>query len=202
MLLAFSAVQAADAVVRVFDREGRPIAGVVVTLNGSAPSRAMTSAAVMDQVDQRFVPFILPVRVGTAVTFPNSDTIAHQVYSFSQAKRFELGLYRGRPYPPVTFDKHGIVVLGCNIHDRMIGYVYVTDATAFGKTDARGEWHASVPSGHYEVELWSPLLGRGEPDLKRSVQLVDTPSNVLEFRLTRAMRSEPSAPRDPKIRDY
>lgn len=157
----------------------------------------------MDQIDQRFVPFVLPVRTGTAVTFPNSDSIAHQVYSFSPSKRFELGLYRGRPYPPVVFDKPGIVVLGCNIHDKMIGYVYVTDAPEFGKTDEQGMWRSgALGAGHYEVEVWSPLLARDEPSLARAIELTDAKPGELEVHLTRALRPEPRPQRDAKIRDY
>ena len=70
--------------------------------------------------------------------FPNNDTVSHQVYSFSAAKRFQLPLYKGEVHPPVTFDRPGLVVLGCNIHDVMVGYIYVTDAPYFGKTDREG----------------------------------------------------------------
>lgn len=213
-MLAFSTSDAAGLVVRVLDRDGRPASGLVITVQGGNAAPATTAAvpataaapalaATMDQLDQRFVPFVLPVRTGTAVTFPNSDSIAHQVYSFSPTKRFELGLYRGRPYPPVVFDKPGIVVLGCNIHDKMIGYVYVTDATEFGKTDEKGAWHSSVlAAGRYGVEVWSPLLARDEPSLKRTIELTEVTPGEVELRLTRPLRPEPRPQPDAKIRDY
>ena len=75
------------------------------------------------------------VGVGTRVEFPNNDSVSHQVYSFSPAKRFQLPLYKGEIHPPVTFDQPGLVVLGCNIHDSMVGYIYVTDAPYFGTTE-------------------------------------------------------------------
>ena len=81
---------------------------------------------------------ILVIHTGTPVDFPNSDNVADQVYSFSPAKRFQLSLYRGHVYPPLIFDQGGLVVLGCNIHDNMLGYIYVTPSPYFGKTGVSG----------------------------------------------------------------
>ena len=74
------------------------------------------------------------------ISFPNSDTVRHQVYSFSPVKRLELPLYRGKPFAPQAFDVAGVVTIGCNIHDSMRAYVYVVDAQYFGRTDATGIW--------------------------------------------------------------
>lgn len=203
MAFAFELASAAQVEVRVLDRDGHPADGLVVTLHGAASERRAAASAVMDQIDQRFVPFVLPVHVGTAVTFPNSDAVAHQVYSFSPAKRFELGLYRGRPHPPVIFDQPGIVVLGCNIHDKMIGYVFVTDAGEFGKTNEQGEWRsATLPAGEYRIEIWSPRFARGEKNLVQSLSLAENTIQRLQFRLTKALRIAPHGQSDPKIRDY
>ena len=105
----------------------------------------------MDQVDRAFAPDLLVIPVGSTVEFPNSDSVSHQIYSFSPAKRFQLPLYRGKPYPPVHFDQAGVVTLGCNIHDEMLAYVLVTDAPYFGRTEAGGTWSVEVPRGHYRV---------------------------------------------------
>ena len=105
---------------------------------------------------------MLAVRTGTSVSFPNSDDIRHQVYSFSPAKRFELRLYQGTPSEPVLFDKPGLVVLGCNIHDWMLGYIYVTDDPWFAVSDEHGRAAiADLPAGRYAVTLWHP----GSPQL-------------------------------------
>jgi hypothetical protein len=93
------------------------------------------------------------------VSFPNRDDIRHQVYSFSPAKRFELRLYKGTPSEPVLFDKPGLVVLGCNIHDWMVGYIYVTDDPWFAVSDATGTLHLdALPAGRYQVTLWHPQM--------------------------------------------
>ena len=182
-VIAFS-IARAEAVhvdVRVLDKSARPVSGIVVTMHGPSTGapKATASTAIMDQIEQRFLPFVLPVRVGTPVRFPNSDSVAHQVYSFSQPKRFELGLYRGKPHAPVVFDKPGIVVLGCNIHDKMVGYIYVTDAAYFGKTSGQGAWRAdgrTVPLV-FTVPVMSPVAGCAHP--RRSFtqsHLIDTPT--------------------------
>ena len=104
------------------------------------------------------------VVVGTAVTFPNRDNIRHHVYSFSPAKRFELPLYSGTPAAPVVFDKPGAVVLGCNIHDWMLGYVYVLPTPYFARTGEDGKGRiGDVPAGAYEARVWHPRL-RAEPE--------------------------------------
>jgi plastocyanin len=158
---------AADLQIRAQGPDRLPLAGLVVWLQ---PQNDKSSAApampavpwVMDQIDMRFDPEVLVVPVGARVSFPNSDKVAHQVYSFSPAKRFSLGLYRGKRYPPVDFSKPGLVVLGCNIHDAMVGYIYVAESPYFGKSDESGVVQLSgVPAGNYVVKAWSPRF-KGE----------------------------------------
>jgi plastocyanin len=96
------------------------------------------ASAVVDQVHKHFVPRVSVIRTGTAVTFPNSDNIRHQVYSLSDAKKFTLKLYAGSPKVEVLFDKPGLVVLGCNIHDSMVAFVAVVDTPYFGKVPDSG----------------------------------------------------------------
>jgi len=116
---------------------------------------AKSQHAVVDQIDKTFVPQIAVVQTGTAVEFPNSDNIRHQVYSFSPAKVFTLKLYSGRPSAPVVFDKPGLVVLGCNIHDNMLGYVLSVDTPWFARSAAPGTAKiADVPAGSYDVFAW------------------------------------------------
>ena len=104
-----------------------------------------------------FVPHVLIVQAGTSVLFPNNDVVSHHVYSFSDAKAFEFPLYKGNAHPPLLFEKPGLVVLGCNIHDGMLGYVVVVDTPHFAKTDEQGVARIDgVPSGDYVVAAWTP----------------------------------------------
>jgi plastocyanin len=144
---------------------GKPLpdAAVVLEPAGSAApaprNRAHAAAhVVIEQRGQEFAPYVTVVQTGTAVDFPNNDTVRHHVYSFSQPKRFEIKLYAGKPGQPITFDKPGEVVIGCNIHDWMEAYVLVVESPYFGKTGADGQVRiANLPAGRYRVQLWHPL---------------------------------------------
>lgn len=144
--------------IQMLDQSGKPLPDAVVTLQGPVGQPAGLLKADMDQRSQQFAPHVLAVHTGTPIKFPNSDNIRHQVYSFSPAKRFELRLYEGTPSDPVLFDKPGVVVLGCNIHDWMLGYVFVTDDPRFGVTDASGQLTLDVPAGVYHATLWHPQV--------------------------------------------
>src|ERR1700691_1205804 len=122
---------------------------------GAAPPASSDTASI-DQINKRFVPRVSVVRTGTSITFPNSDQIRHQVYSFSPAKEFTLKLYAGSPKVAVVFDKPGLVVLGCNIHDSMVAFVGVVDSPYFAKTSASGNAVLNLPPGHYRLRVWHP----------------------------------------------
>jgi plastocyanin len=139
--------------------DGTAISGAVVALRSLDAKRAAAAPVdgVMDQRDRAFVPHVLIVPVGSRVNFPNSDTVSHQVYSFSPVKKFQLPLYRGHPNPPVIFDRVGIVTLGCNIHDQMRAYVFVTDGQYSGRTGLLGVWTGQdIAPGEYTAQIWHP----------------------------------------------
>jgi len=206
-VMAFAVASAHGAVlsVSVLDGRNQPVADAVVTVTASSatPLQApITTPQVMDQLNLAFVPGVLVVRAGTAVVFPNSDTVAHQVYSFSPTKRFELGLYRGHPHQPVVFDHPGVVVLGCNIHDNMVGYIFVTDAKYFGKSDQDGMWRDDVvPAAHYEVAVWSARLSGKMEAVRTRVYVQDTPL-ALELHLPEPLRAAVTQERNPRVRYY
>ncbi|MGC3982154.1 MAG: methylamine utilization protein [Steroidobacteraceae bacterium] len=190
-----TSVLAAPLTVQVLDRSGKPVPEVVVTFNdGRSTAVTPTNLSMtMDQMSMRFVPQVLVVPTGASVKFPNSDSVSHQVYSFSPAKTFQISLYKNNSTSPaVLFDKPGLVVVGCNIHDSMVGYVYVTDAAGYGKTDARGAVNWNVPNnGSVSITLWSPLLAEPEGNLKRTVQITANTAQQVEFKLSKALRTNP-----------
>lgn len=160
--------------IELVNSAGEPVVNGVVTLRGPIGNESALETAVMDQQDKQFVPNVLVVRTGTQVKFPNSDNIRHHVYSFSPAKRFELRLYQGTPSEPVTFDKPGVVVLGCNIHDWMIGYVYVTDDPRYAVTNQQGQAQIDqLPKGRYAVTLWHPQTPNMLPQKAADIALDD-----------------------------
>jgi hypothetical protein len=130
------------------------------------PSREL---AIMDQVNTQFLPHILAIQKDTLVRFPNSDSIKHHVYSFSPANTFELQLYKELHADPLLFSKLGSVELGCNIHDWMLGYIFVVDTPYFGKTDAKGNVTLDLPDGEYQLDVWHPRIQDEFSALSREV---------------------------------
>ncbi|WP_431260238.1 methylamine utilization protein [Roseateles chitinivorans] len=165
VLLSATAAHAADWTIQVRDADGAPVpnAAVAVELKGQPARPATGVVAQMAQRDRQFQPQLLVVQTGTAVNFPNFDTVRHHVYSFSPTKKFELKLYSGTPSEPVVFDKPGVAQLGCNIHDRMSAHIVVVDTPAFGITDAKGEVRLNLPPGDHRLRLWASRLGNAAP---------------------------------------
>lgn len=144
----------------VVDAEGNPLEQAIVwalPMSGQVLPEPDNAVARIEQRGKAFIPPVTPVRVGTAVSFPNLDTVRHHVYSFSAAKIFSLKLYIGTPVEPVVFDKPGEVVLGCNIHDAMLAYVLALETPYFGKTGVNGQVDlVDLVPGDYQLRAWRP----------------------------------------------
>lgn len=129
----------------------------VVYLEGSFPQPASLPTKQVAQKDLTFVPALLPVRVGTKVEFPSFDDTYHNIFSYSPAKRFDLGRYRPdeRPIPVQVFDKPGLVTLRCDIHEHMRGLILVLNSPYFVMTETDGHFRLSgLPAGHYTLKAW------------------------------------------------
>ena len=157
-LAAMRDTHAASLQAQVRDASGKPLADAVVyAMPGAAVPELRRGKAAVEQIDREFVPYVTVVQTGTLVAFPNRDPILHHVYSFSPAKPFEIKLYTGKSPTEVLLDKPGVITLGCNIHDWMIGYILVVSTPHFAKTDATG--HAllrDLPAGAYDIHAWHP----------------------------------------------
>jgi plastocyanin len=191
-LLKAAGALAATLLVAVQTADGHSLEGAVLTVHatGAADRPGAPVHAVMDQVNRTFVPDLLVIPSGSTVEFPNSDSVSHQIYSFSPTKKFQLPLYRGTPYPPVRFDQPGLVTLGCNIHDSMLAYVLVTDASHFGRTDLSGSWSVEIPAGTYRVAVWHPRM-REAAGVEREVTITEAERARLTVRLDRPLVPAP-----------
>jgi plastocyanin len=163
----------ANAQLTVTDKDGKPLANAVVFLESPAAKSASKplSGVEVVQTAKQFSPQITVVTPNTAVQFPNKDTVRHHVYSFSPAKKFELKLYSGMPSAPVVFDKAGVAVLGCNIHDNMVAWILIVETPYFGITDGKGKLTIDAPAGNYTLKAWHSTVLPGAPLSEMPVKL-------------------------------
>lgn len=153
LLLAFSA-KAELLEFHVVNQDGEVLENSVLEQVVAEPELSSSGEiAIVDQIDKAFVPEHRVIQVGQQVDFPNSDNIRHHVYSFSKAKTFELKLYADRPEAPIPFNQHGVVVLGCNIHDAMVGYIYVAASPKAELTNELGRASLSL-NKHDQILVW------------------------------------------------
>ncbi|PJI99335.1 hypothetical protein CLU85_4179 [Acidovorax sp. 69] len=174
--------------VDVLDALGKPLADAVVFLDSAEARKEVKplAGAEMAQEKRQFVPGVLVVTAGTEVLFPNRDSVRHHVYSFSPTKKFELKLYSGTPSNPVLFDKPGVVALGCNIHDQMVGWILVVDTPYYARTPA-GSGKAlldNVPPGTYRLRTWHIRLPVGAPALEQTVTVPAAGTAAASVRMT------------------
>ncbi|HEY9156065.1 MAG TPA: carboxypeptidase regulatory-like domain-containing protein [Opitutaceae bacterium] len=144
----------------------------VVYLEGHFPVPETPLVVQMAQKNLAFSPPLLPVRVGTKVEFPNEDDVYHNIFSYSSAKRFDLGRYRSsdRPVPSQTFDQPGVVTLRCDIHEHMRGAILVLESPYFVISDGFGNYHLDhLPAGSYVLKAWID----SKTTLQKPVQLID-----------------------------
>ncbi len=170
---AASPLAAAQLSVRVVDASGQPVRDAVVTLYPAASAaRAARPGGhfVIAQQKLQFHPFLTVVPVGAEVSFPNLDPTKHHVYSFSQAKKFELKLFAKDQSRTVRFDKPGVVALGCNIHDQMSAFIVVTASAWTARTDARGMASFNdAPNAPGRLTVWHPYLRAPGGELQQVV---------------------------------
>jgi plastocyanin len=141
---------------------GQPAPSAVVWLDASHRQTPVRNPAgqkpvVLDQRNLDFFPHVLVVQVGTTVEFPNDDRVFHNVFSFHNGKRFDLGLYPVGAVKRVTFDETGLSRIFCNIHPNMAAYVMVVDSPYFSGADPQGRFVIpSVSPGSYSYHAWRP----------------------------------------------
>ncbi|MGN6519957.1 MAG: carboxypeptidase regulatory-like domain-containing protein [Dokdonella sp.] len=189
-MFVWAAAPAAELDVVVADLGGAPAEDAVISMHGGIDPPV--HAAVTREIDQRnetFIPYVEVFRPGDRVVFRNSDRTRHHVYSFAPAKSFEYVIAPGGDTPPVVLDRIGEIAVGCNIHDRMITHLYVSDAPWIAKSDAQGRAaFRDLPAGRYAVRVWHPQLrpGKAEPE-----QAVDVAGDSATLRFSLPLLADP-----------
>ena len=192
--LAPSLATAGEMRVQVADEHGKPVSDAVVRVLPADPTTTPEPNAaqpprtrIVDQRNEQFIPYVEVFRPGDQVVFRNSDTTRHHVYSFSPAKTFEMVVNPGQSTPPLALNRAGIVAVGCNIHDHMRTWLYVSPDTHILVTGATGvaQFHG-LPAGRYRVVVWHPQLRPRQPEVASDVTLAtqaDTASQAIRLSL-------------------
>lgn len=173
-------VTAATLTVEVVDSRGAPLRQALVALHGGSVPAAESRVHVMDQANRQFAPRVMAISRGDSVHFPNSDNVRHNVYSFSRTKPFQLPLYGAEASEPVQFEKAGIVVLGCNIHDQMSAVIHVVDTPYFAIAADGQASIPDLPAGDYRVSVRASG-SRGAAAPEQTVTLDQTSVVALSF---------------------
>jgi plastocyanin len=204
LLMWASPVMAGSLTIFVKDKSGNAVSDGVVTLRpvGWDPTtvKAPQNPVMIDQVNETFVPFVQVAQVGGTVVFRNSDQIRHHVYSFSPIKPFEFLLASGQSSPALVMPSSGVVTIGCNIHDHMLAYLFVTDAWLSKVTLEEGKAvFANIPAGSYIVQTWHPRQkgGKAPQDIPLDMTSEDQTKNV-----TISVSASQAHDRDPERQRY
>lgn len=157
-----SPARADSITLKIVDQQQQAVSNAVIEVLSSPESVGQAdSINVIDQINKMFVPEQLVIQQGQAVDFPNSDNIRHHVYSFSEAKTFELKLYADKPEKPIQFEKPGVVVVGCNIHDSMIGYIYIAQHQTVMTSSDQGHAKFNSTVQNPRISVWHPYTTDG-----------------------------------------
>ena len=184
--LTAAATSAATISAAVTDAAGNALPDVAIYAEpaGGASLHKAPLGVQIEQRHRKFLPLVTVVQSGSAISFPNNDTVRHHAFSFSPAKPFELKLYSGVPRQPILFDKPGTVVVGCNIHDQMVAYIQVVETPYFGKTDASGKLTLKgVPPGKYTLKAWHYQSLQGAEIPEQAITLIKDADLKTGFKL-------------------
>lgn len=205
MVSAVGAASAAKLQVQVQDSNGQAVPDAVVYAEGASPQiLAKPQPGIeIQQKERKFLPLVTVVQTGSQISFPNNDTVLHHIYSFSAAKKIEQKLYSGTAAAPVVFDKAGLVILGCNIHDKMLAYVYVVDTPYLAKTDASGMAKLdNLPAGKYTLKVMH-YRGVSSPAAEQALQVKAELENVqFKLNLKPELKSDNKADNKPRSLEY
>jgi plastocyanin len=194
LFVSFSTQAETDYRFSVLDATGKPLANAIIEPVGDNNHAVPDEVAIIDQIDKQFKPSQILVKKGQLVDFPNGDNIRHHVYSFSKAKTFELKLYADTPENPIPFPEHGVVVLGCNIHDTMIGYIFVSESSDSVTTNEHGRAVMSSALPIEKVNIWHAHNAAG-PEKLLTLDLAVLPKDS-EGQYLISMETIPPLPRN------
>jgi plastocyanin len=195
-LLAAASAGATGIAVQVQDAAGKVLPDTVIYIEAEGNAAAgKPGTALIEQKGLKFLPLVTVVQIGATINFPNNDKVRHHIYSFSPAHKFDQKLYSGQAASPQIFDKAGTVVLGCNIHDKMIAYVKVVETPYFAKTDGAGAARIELPAaGKYVVKAWHyNTVGGATPEQTLTVKAGELATAVFKLPMKPPVVGDPGS---------
>jgi plastocyanin len=208
LFFAVPGLRAAELTARIIDTHSAPVTDAVVTIVPKAgtvvpPMRPSAPATrIIDQKNETFIPYVEVLRPGDSVVFHNSDHTRHHVYSFAPARQFEFVLTSGESSPPLPLEHAGVVAVGCNIHDQMITYLYISEAPWIARSGADGRVAiGDLPPGDYDVRAWHPQMRPGQPDPVQSLH-VGAASATKDLTFSLSLLPDPRTPVDRERAGY
>jgi plastocyanin len=197
---------AGEVTVHLSDARGHAVNNAVVMLTAdAAPAATPATTPVTHVIDQRheaFIPYVQLLRPGDGVVFRNSDTTRHHVYSFAAIKTFEFVLRPGESSPELRMGTTGIAAVGCNIHDHMITYLFVSDVPATAMSNEGGDAVlGQLAPGHYTARVWHPQLHPGHPEPTQEVT-IENDSDVMHLAFKLSLMPDPRMSMDREHLDY
>lgn len=182
--------EAADISVTVLTVDNKPLADAVVYVdaNETPPAKSLP-IMILDQQNKAFVPHVLAIPVGTTVDFPNTDSVNHYVYSFSDIKKFQFKLFKGDlEKHQMLFDKPGVVTIGCNIHDFMLGYIFIAPTRYFGVSNGAGQVRLNLPDkGDFNLAIWHERGNENLAALSRKIT-IDANAQNIQIRFSKTLK--------------
>jgi plastocyanin len=200
-------VVAAELTVRIATNHAAPVADAVVTITPkpgtAAPAaRSVAETRIIDQKNETFIPYVEIFRPGDSIVFHNSDHTRHHVYSFAPARQFEFVLTSGESSSPLQLAHAGIVAVGCNIHDQMITYAFISDAPWIARSGADGRVvFDTLPAGDFDVRVWHPQLRPGQPDPVQVLHIAAS-SDAKDLTFSLSLLPDPRTPADRERAGY
>lgn len=200
MLLIYSmGSSAGEITIIIEDKKQRPLHDTVVELVGTDFDTTTADNIEITQINKEFTPEISVIARGSSVTFTNKDPFQHHVYSVSKGNQFDLPLYQGAPSKRIVFDTPGIAKLGCNIHDWMLAFAYVSQSKRIIITDSSGKAHfTDLPGGEYQLRVWNPRLKKNKKILSQPLSLSQDQSltHTVQVALRKKVRKPPRIEKD------
>jgi len=178
-ILLCSSAAALELTIHLNEKKNLPLDGTIVELAGPGHVTASQKDHVINQIDKEFDPLISVVPKGSTILLLNNDSFKHHIYSLSKGNQFDIPLFSSPSQQEVILNNHGIVKLGCNIHDWMISYIYVNESNLVKEVSDSPVTFTGLAAGEYEVRVWNPRFRNTKRIVRHSLTMVNGQPNEI-----------------------